>query len=218
MSFARTPRAAAVAGILFGILFTCCIVLIRLAIPPDLAAPATWTDTTRRMVSISLALMPLAGVAFLWFIGVVRDRLGPYEDQFFAEVFQGSGLLFLAMTFGAFAVAAGIFTALRIGGDQIMTHEAFVVGRAVMSQMFNLYALKMAAVFMFSLSTLWLRTGMMPRWLCFVSYAVALLMLVSLSVSFWMVLWFPAWVVVVSIYFLIMSYRGAPFGKEGRGR
>jgi hypothetical protein len=218
MSFARTPRAAAVAGILFGILFTCCIVLIRLAIPPDLTAPATWTDTTRRMVSISLALMPLAGVAFLWFIGVVRDRLGPYEDQFFAEVFQGSGLLFLAMTFGAFAVAAGIFTSLRIGGDQIITHEAFVVGRAVMSQMFNLYALKMAAVFMFSLSTLWLRTGMMPRWLCFVSYAVALLMLVSLSVSLWMVLWFPGWVVVVSIYFLIMSYRGAPFGKEGRGR
>jgi uncharacterized membrane protein YhfC len=79
-----------------------------------------------------------------------------------------------------------------------------------MSQMFNMYALKMAAVFMISLSTLWLRTGVMPRWPCYISYAVALLMLFSLSLSLWMVLWFPAWVLVVSIYFLIMSYRQAP--------
>jgi hypothetical protein len=35
----------------------------------------------------------------LWFIGVLRDRLGQLEDRFFATVFFGSGLLFLAMLF-----------------------------------------------------------------------------------------------------------------------
>jgi len=85
-----------------------------------------------------------------------------------------------------------------------------------MSQMFNIYALKMAAVFMVSLSTLWLRTGVMPRWLCFASYAVALLMFVSLSLNLWMVLWFPAWVLAVSIYFLVITYRRAsPGGGDG---
>jgi hypothetical protein len=28
-------------------------------------------------VSLALGLLPFAGIAFLWFIGVVRDRLGP---------------------------------------------------------------------------------------------------------------------------------------------
>jgi hypothetical protein len=209
MHQARTPRAAAAAGILFAIVFTCSIVLILLATPPDITDLNAWTDTTRRIVSISLALISLAGIMFLWFIGVVRDRLGAYEDRFFATVFQGSGLLFLAMTFGAFAFGAGMFSALGIEGDHITSPDAYVVGRAVMSQMFNMYALKMASVFMISLSTLWLRTGMMPRWLCFISYAVALVMLVSLSLSLWMVLWFPAWVLTVSMYYLIVSYRQA---------
>lgn len=207
MHQARTPRAAAVAGILFGILFTACLVLIRVAAPPDITDLNAWTETTRRMVSFSLTLISLAGVAFLWFIGVARDRLGAYEDRFFATVFQGSGLLFLAMTFSAFAFAAGMFAALPIGGGQISTPDVYVVGRAVVSQMFNTYAIKMAAVFMISLSTLWMRTGVMPRWLCYTSYAVALLMLFSLSLTLWMELWFPAWVLAVSTYFLIMSYR-----------
>ena len=43
--------------------------------------------------------MPFAGIAFLWFIGVVRDQLGEVEDRLFSTVFLGSGLLFLAMLF-----------------------------------------------------------------------------------------------------------------------
>ena len=52
--------------------------------------------------------MPFAGIAFLWFIGVVRDRLGRLEDQFFSTVFFGSGLLFLAMVFVSMAIAGGM--------------------------------------------------------------------------------------------------------------
>jgi len=44
----------------------------------------------------------------LWFIGVLRDRLGEREDKFFATVFFGSGLLFLAMLFAAAAVAGAL--------------------------------------------------------------------------------------------------------------
>jgi hypothetical protein len=47
----------------------------------------------------------------LWFIGVLRDRLGELEDRFFATVFLGSGLLFLAMLFTSAAVAGGIIIA-----------------------------------------------------------------------------------------------------------
>jgi hypothetical protein len=54
----------------------------------------------------------------------------------------------------------------------------------------------------------------MPRWLSYISYALALLMLFSLSLTLWMELWFPAWVLAVSTYFLIMTYRQAPAGDE----
>jgi len=134
MHRARTPRAAAIAGILFGIIFSCCIVLVRLAMPPNFADFNAWTDSNRSLILLSTGLMPLAGLAFLWFVGVVRDRLGIYEDQFFGAVFQGSGLLFLAMTFCASAIGAGMLAAYRIGGDQIMTINIYLVGRAISSQ------------------------------------------------------------------------------------
>jgi hypothetical protein len=209
----RTPRAAAIAGILFGVLFTVSIVLLQLSMPPNFADMNAWSDTTRHRAALALGLMPVAGLAFLWFVGVVRDRLGAYEDQFFAAVFQGSGLLFLAMTFSAFAMAAGMLAAYRIGGDAIMTSSIYLVGRSIISQVFSTYALKMAAVFMFSLSTLWLRTGVMPRGLCFFSYAMAIVMFVSPSLSLWVVLSFPAWVFCISVYILVLSSRRKPSGS-----
>lgn len=209
---AKTPRAAAIAGMLFGILFSFSFVIILLSMPPDFADLNAWTETPLSRVSLALGLMPFAGIAFLWFVGVLRDRLGAFEDQFFATVFEGSGLLFLVMTFCASAVAAGMLTAREIGGAQSMTMNVFLVGRSIISELFNTGALKMAAVFMISLSTLWWRTGVMPRILSLFTYAVALLMLLSVNFTSWMVLFFPAWVFSISVYILVLSLRTEPAG------
>lgn len=209
---AKTPRAAAIAGIIFGILFSLSIVIMILSMPADLVDISAWTDAHRSRIAISFELIPLAGLAFLWFVGVVRARMGTYEDQFFATVVQGSGLLFLAMTFCAFGIGAGMLTAYEIGGDQVITINIYQLFLSIISQIFNTYALKMAAVFMFSLSTLWLRTGVMPLVLSFFTYAMAILMFVSISLSLWMVLLFPAWVFCVSLYILILSFGRKPSG------
>src|SRR5262245_35138523 len=105
----RTPRAAGIAGVLFAILLTTALVLIRLAAPSEGSHFAEWVadPARRRMVVVALNLVPFAAIAFLWFIGVVRDRIGEREDRFFATVFLGSGLLFVAMLFVASAVTAG---------------------------------------------------------------------------------------------------------------
>ena len=63
---------------------------------------------------LALNLVPFAGIAFLWFMGVVRDRLGSNEDRFFATVFLGSGLLFLAMLFTSAAIAGGLIGIYRL--------------------------------------------------------------------------------------------------------
>ena len=116
----RTPRAAAVAGIVFSVFLIAALVLLRLSIPSDPRVAGSWlTDPGRRTaVTVGLSLIPFAGIAFLWFVGVLRDRIGEREDRFFATVFLGSGLLFVAMLFAAAAIAGGVFTeASRPSGD-----------------------------------------------------------------------------------------------------
>ena len=126
-----------------------------------------------RNIKVAAILMPFAGIAFLWFIGVVRDGFGRYEDKFFSTVFIGSGLLFLAMMFVTMAVGAGLVTSNAVV-DSAAHAEVATFGQMVLLALTKTYALRMAAVFMISLATIWLKTGLMPRWLVVVTYLVAL--------------------------------------------
>ncbi len=95
----RSRRSAAVAGILFAVLLITAMTVIRIALG-DGDPRTLQLDTDRRgLIRVGLHLVPFAGIAFLWFIGVVRDQLGDVEDRLFSTVFLGSGLLFLAMLF-----------------------------------------------------------------------------------------------------------------------
>lgn len=212
-----TPRAAAVAGILFAILYGTGLVLIRLAIPADSTADGgAWLETNARAVDLALNLVPYAGIAFLWFIGVIRDRLGNVEDRFFATVFLGSGLLFLALTFAGAAMAGGLLTSYAVAPRAIIESGVFTYGREVMFHIINVYAVRMAGVFMISLSTIWIRTGLMHRGWAFVTYALALVLLVSIGYSLWVSLIFPGWVFAVSGYYLLRSRGVQPLEAESK--
>ena len=79
-----TPKAAALAGIIFALLIGAAFTLIRLAMPASPTDPnITWIAEHSGSVTMALGLVPFAGIAFLWFIGVIRDRIGNYEDRFF---------------------------------------------------------------------------------------------------------------------------------------
>ena len=104
----KAPRAAAIAGILFSLLLIASVLLVRVSVPADPREAGAWLTTRAPTVALAMNLVPLSGVAFLWFIGVLRDRLGMHEDRLFATVFLGSGLLFLAMLFLSAATAGGI--------------------------------------------------------------------------------------------------------------
>ncbi|WP_109529052.1 MULTISPECIES: hypothetical protein [Nocardia] len=195
-----TPRSAAVAGILFAVLFTIGLVLLRTTLPGDPLSDTAWSGPHRTRIKIALVLEPFAGIAFLWFIGVIRDRIGELEDRFFSTVMLGSGLLFLAMMFASMGVAGGV---LAIARDSAAAHtDILIFGREVMLQMNSVYAVRMAGVFMISLGTIWLRTGLMPRVLVVITYLFALFLLIVVSFSVWVGLVFPAWVLLVSVYLL----------------
>ena len=152
----RTPRAAAVAGIIFSVLFTTSVVLIRLALPEQLRGTdvATWLQGNTTTISLALTLVPFAGIAFLWFVGVVRSRLGDLEDQFFSTVFFGSSLLFLAMMFASAAIASGMLSSYAIEADTLVRSGVVTFGRAIMYTITNVYGEHMAGVFMVSLATI----------------------------------------------------------------
>jgi len=203
----KTPRAAAIAGILFALFYGVGLMLIRLSVPPDASADSAWLETNSKTVALALNLVPYAGIAFLWFIGVIRDRLGDMEDRLFATVFLGSGLLFLALTFVGAALAGGLLTSYMVAPSAMVESGVFTYSRAVVYQIINLYAMRMAGVFMLSLGTIWMRTGLMQRGWAFLTYALALILLVSISYSLWVTLIFPGWVLAVSLYILILNLR-----------
>jgi hypothetical protein len=202
-----TPRAAAVAGILFSVLLIAALVLIWISVPANPSDSGEWLASSAKSVTLALNLVPFAGIAFLWFIGVIRDRLGEYEDKLFATVFLGSGLLFLAMLFFSAAVAGGIIIAFTAAPELLLGSATFTLARAMTYEIMNIYAIKMAGVFMIATSTLALRTGFIARWIAFLGYAVALLLLFASRNIEGILLAFPLWVLLVSLYILIGNLR-----------
>lgn len=206
-----TPRAAALAGVLFALAFAASIVLLRTALPADPSADPTWVERGAGRIRAGLVLTPLAGIAFLWFVGVLRDQLGDLEDRFLATVVLGSGLLFLAMVFVTAALAGGILATALAARATGHADESLRFGRAVMLQVGNVYALRMAGVFMVSSGTLWLRTRTMPGWLVVLTWGLAAVLLLTTSLSAWLSLVFPGWVLLVSL--LLLRTRPASPGK-----
>ena len=210
----RTPRAAGVAGILFALLLGSAMVLLRVSTPAASSDPGTWlTDPHRRgTFTVAMGLIPFAGIAFLWFMGVVRDHIGEKEDRFIATVFMGSGLLFVAMLFVGAAVAGAIAASFAGGTGSLVPADTLNLQRRITHLLLNVFALRMAAVFVISTTTIAFRTGILPKWLGVSGYAVALILLVTSGNVPWVNLVFPLWTLALSIEILVTAPRRAGQG------
>src|SRR6516162_4884375 len=188
------PRAAAVAGIAFSILMGVSLVLVRLAIPYRSDASEWLTDPGRRNgVRAAVQLAPFAGIAFLWFIGVLRNRLGRLEDQFFATVFFGSGLLFVASLFASAAFAGAVVEAVAGGHSDFLKTDTYFLVRQLIGAFLLVFAIKIAGVFTLSSSTIVFRTHILPRWIAILGFASALVLLIVITSWPWIALVFPGW-------------------------
>jgi len=206
----KTPSAAAIAGLLFSILLIAAFSLLRSSVPADRQETGEWLRTSADTVALAINLIPFAGVAFLWFIGVLRDRLGPMEDRFFATIFFGSGLLYLGMLFLVSTLAGGILIAFEMKPEELIGSPTFHFARAAAYTAINVYLVKMATVFMITSSTVFLYTGIAPRWLAISGYALALLVLLGSYYISWSAFVFPAWVALVSIFMIIDNFSRRP--------
>ena len=190
----RAPWAASIAGLLFSVLFTAALVLVR-------SQPEQTGQNTAIMIG-GLYLAPFAGIMFLWFVAVIRDQLGEREDRFFATVFFGSGLLFVALLFTTAAVVSTPTTLVEfLGGAQLST-EGQAILRALAYTLLFAMATRAAAVFMLATATIGIKSGVFPRWFALVGYLLGFVLLVAVSFWDWFILVLPAWVAVVSLFIL----------------
>ena len=203
----RTPRAAAVAGIAFSVLLITSLTLLRLSVPASPAVAGQWlTDPGRRAaVAVGLNLVPFAGIAFLWFVGVLRDRIGEREDRFFATVFLGSGLLFVAMLFVGAAVAGSVIAGVT--PNAMPGRDTLVLGRNVTVSLLNVYSMRMAAVFTLTTVNIARHTRIVSRWLTLAGLACAVVLLIGIGISPWVELLFPVWILALSLEVLMARRR-----------
>jgi len=164
---------------------------------------STWLEGWSDTVALILTLTPFTGITFLWFTGVIRDRLGANEDRFFATIFLGSSIIFVLLLF----TWAAVFGALMSAAAQL-DDDLYVFGFSLMGQIIGNYTLRMAGVFMLAIASLWHRTQHVPRWLTVVTYLLALSFLLAANWFREARFIFPAWVLVVSLRILILNYRG----------
>ena len=200
----RTPKAAAISGLIFSVLATVIFGLLWISVPSDPKEPGLWLHSNTSAVKLALNLVPFCGLAFLWFVGVLRDRLGEFEDRFFATVFLGSAFLLVGALFVGAALAGGILIAFE-SEPELPASASFHVTRATAFIMMNVYVVKMACVFMITTSTLAIYTAIVPRWLAFLGYGLAVLILLTSYVVSWSFLVFPAWVFLTSVSILLTN-------------
>jgi hypothetical protein len=202
----RAPWAASAAGLLFAVLYTAALLLLR-------SSPLTTADdaelvrlfATGQDLSVivgGLYLAPFAGIMFLWFLAVIRDQIGEREDRFFATVFFGSGLLFVALTLVAATAASAPVVGVRYLELGVPSAEEMGQARALSYTVLFAFSTRAAAVFLISLGTIGLRSRTFPNWFAWTGYVLGVVLLIVVSFWDWIVLVLPAWVAVVSVFIL----------------
>ena len=167
-----------------------------------------YLDHERGRVSlVGLYVVPVAGIAFLWFVAAIRSHLGAQEDRFFATVMLGSGILFVAMLFAASAAAGALVAGVKFLDQPPPSADTVMLARALGFAFLFVFGVRVAAVFMLVASTIGLRTGFLPRWLVVAGYACGLVFLFTVTYVEMLALLLPAWVATVSVVILRAASR-----------
>jgi hypothetical protein len=201
----RSIEAAAVAGIIHSVLLVIALLML-LRVPPITASQADISAFYQSPPSplrgvLAFDLVVFAIIGFIWFVAVIRHRIGEQEPRFFATVFFGGGVLYAAMTLvGAASLAAP--TVLQEIGGQVPEP-----GVAAITRSFGILVLaeavpRVQALIVFSTAALGRLTRTLPTWLLWLSYLFGLGLLVIVTFFRPGVYAFPIWVAVVSLTIL----------------
>lgn len=202
----RSVEAAAIAGLAHSVLSLIATAMLLDSPDPaegDVAMADFFSDGGNQARALAAVnLLAISSIAFLWFVAVIRRRVGNRENRFFGTVFFGSGLLLA----GSWLVAGVLFATPALATQRFeVAPDAGTVAivQSAGLTMASVVATRLEAVFMIATTTVGRLSEAFPRWLVAAGYAVGLtLLLVPLPNTFVTYL-FPVWVAAVSAALLI---------------
>jgi hypothetical protein len=201
-------ESASIAGIVYAVAASVTLLIVLDYPQPDLpdAELEAWfaDDGNRWRLLAGLNLGTVAAVAFLWFVGVLRNRIGDREDRFFGTVFYGSAIIYASFWIIALAALASIPAGIELFGVDVRADSGSVgaIGGFAAALLF-IAGPKIQALFVMSTSTIFLRTSTAPKWLAFVGYAFGIVLFLVPVVARPIGVGFPIWVFVASITVLV---------------
>jgi hypothetical protein len=150
---------------------------------------------------LALQVIIFATIAFIWFVGVVRSRLGEQEPKLVGTVFLGGAIILAGLTLVGAAVLAAPSVLVEAGGTP--DPGAAAISRALAVTVLSVFTPRVATLVMFSTAALARRTRALPRWLIVLTYVVGLAEFVNVTISTPAVYVFPAWIALVSVVLLV---------------
>jgi hypothetical protein len=162
-------------------------------------------------------LVPFAGIAFIWFLAVLRQRsvrLEGTEDALLATVQLVSGVLFVALVFAATAAGAATSAAIELSGASLESAASTRQLMALSQTLLMVFAVRCAGVFVLSGTARARRTALFPRWFIGPSIVVALVLLLATTFYRPVVLLFPVWVATASILVLRLEPTSSDQSNE----
>ncbi len=149
-----------------------------------------------------LQVLVFSTIAFLWFVGVVRGRIGDREPKLFGTVFLGASILLAALVFlGATLLAAPAVQV--VVADKAPDPGAASLLRAAAAAVLTVFLPRVATLVMFSTASLGRATGALPRWLVVVTFVIGAYELVNVTLATPTVFLVPAWIALVSVVLLV---------------
>ena len=207
-------HAAAVAGIIWAVGWS--VSLAGLLNAPGIGASDAEIDryysdpSTSTVALVWIQVLVVATIAFLWFVGVVRGRLGGREPKLFGTVFLGASILLAGLLFVGASFLAAPAVLVSVGG-RAPAADAVALTRAAAAVVLSVFAPRVATLVMFATASLGRATGALPRWLVWLTYVVGAAEFVNVTISVATIYVMPAWVAVVSIVLLV---RRPPHGFD----
>lgn len=184
-----------------------------LAVPgigaPDAEIVAFYANTSNATGALVwLQVLMFSTVAFLWFVGVIRGRIGDNEPKLFGTVFLGASILLAGLLFvGASMLAAP--SVLVAVSDGVPDPGAASLTRAAAAAVLSVFAPRVATLVMFSTASLARATGALPRWLVWLTVVVGIVEFVNVTIAAPTIYLVPAWVGLVSVVLLVRHPRRA---------
>jgi len=202
---ATSIEVAAIAGIVCAVGWS--LSLRGLVAGPGLGATreeiaAYYAEGSSRSVSALLALMVVATIAYLWFVGVVRTRLGASETRLVGTVFLGGSVLLTGLVLVGASALAAPSVLVEVSG-QAPDPGAAALLRALAAVVLAVFVPRVATLVMFSAASLSRRGGALPAWLIVVTYVVGVAEFVNVTIATPTLYVFPAWIALVSIVVLV---------------